>query len=152
MVGVESADITQNDERFDDAAAFDDDWQLPLDFHLFANFVPHKVYYSATSYFTIDCVESLTPIDMTSLSSGAHDATGLCAWRGAFLLVAMMDALQDFVTGNRNVLELGSGTGVGGIALLKAGLASTLCFSDADPAAIQLCRRNCITNNLPLSS
>ena len=151
---IEKRSITMGSEvvASNDLAVVEDDWKLPMDFELFAAFVQQKVYYSASDHFVIECVESLTPLDMTSLSSGTHDATGLCAWRGAFLLLSMLDQIQEFIQGSRNVLELGAGTGLDGIALLKSGIASTMCFTDADPSANGLCRRNCETNQLLPSS
>jgi ribosomal protein L11 methylase PrmA len=144
-------DCNDNEDEHDapSIAITEDDWKLPLDFQLFAEFLQHKVYYSADDYFLIECVESLTPLDMISLSNGIHDATGLCVWRGAFLFVSLLKELDEyFVNKDAHVLELGAGTGIGGIALLKSQLAAKVCFTDGDPSANELCRRNCAASQL----
>jgi len=209
----------------------EDDWNLPMEFHLFATHERRKVYYydydydyrdyyssrrrrrsddKDHSYFEVECVERLTPIDATNLGSGRHDATGHCVWTGAFLLVASLPlpfaswtskttmssssstsssstttATTSSTTfagryfGNRRrILELGCGTGIGGIALLRYYAyggggggdeeqqrrqqqqqqhertgPSLVCLTDADPDALALCRRNCRLNGfVPVSS
>lgn len=49
-----------------------------------------------------------------------------------------------------SVLELGCGSGVSGLAVLcdPSGSPSHIMFTDSDPAALELCRRNC-RSNLP---
>jgi predicted nicotinamide N-methyase len=126
----------------------EDDWNLPLDFHMFAQHESHSIYLNSARDFQIECVESLTPLDMMNLSTGTHDATGHCVWTGAFLLIAAIDRLKEIFRGRR-VIELGSGTGIGGIALLLSGESSApsfLSLTDADPNALALCRRNCESN------
>jgi ribosomal protein L11 methylase PrmA len=135
-------------------SAQEDDWNLPLDFHMFAQHESHSIYLNShsapTETFQIECVEALTPLDMMNLSAGIHDATGHCVWMGAFLLIDAIenDLLKEVFRGAR-VIELGSGTGIGGIALLLAGASSApsfLSFTDADPNALALCQRNCESN------
>ena len=124
----------------------EDDWKLPLDFHLFAQHERHSVYVSSTESFEIECVEALTPLDMMSLSSGVHDATGFCVWTGAFLFIAAIDELRRYFSGKR-VIELGCGTGIAGLGLLRSRSApSYLCLTDADPNALRLCEKNCGLN------
>jgi uridine kinase/SAM-dependent methyltransferase len=114
----------------------------------------------------LECVSSLSPIDMIHLSNGTHDATGHTVWMGALLLC---EALASNATAKasptdsqgtfsfrgmfqlRRVLELGCGTGVGGLALLVSPLAwdarpSHVCFTDNDNDVLDLCRRNCQRN------
>jgi hypothetical protein len=135
----------------------EDDWNLPLDFNLFAEHEPYKVYFPAAAsngegtahqnYFTIACVKELTPIDMISLSTGENDATGHCVWMGAFLLVACIDEIAAPYCFDRNIIELGCGTGIGGLALLTSKQRpKQVTFTDADPAVLQVCRRNCNLN------
>jgi ribosomal protein L11 methylase PrmA len=131
-------------------SAQEDDWNLPLDFHMFAQHESHSIYLNSARDFQIECVEALTPLDMMNLSAGIHDATGHCVWMGAFLLIAAIenDRLKE-VFRRARVIELGCGTGIGGIALLLAGESSApsfLSFTDADPNALALCRRNCESN------
>jgi predicted nicotinamide N-methyase len=136
-----------------------DDWNLEFDFHMFAQHETRKIYSAnlrtaddasmSSRYIQVECVEDLTPLDMMNLGSGIHDATGHCVWTGAFLFVDGLHALQEYFAGKR-VVELGSGTGVGGIALLRSECAvpSYACMTDADPNALDLCRRNCQHNEL----
>jgi predicted nicotinamide N-methyase len=126
----------------------EDDWNLALDFHMFAQHESHSIYINSARDFQIECVEALTPLDMMNLSSGTHDATGHCVWMGAFLLIAAIDRLKEVFRGAR-VIELGCGTGIGGIALLLSGESSApsfLSFTDSDPNALALCGRNCQSN------
>ena len=138
----------------------EDDWGLPCDFFLFSQHQTEPLWLGGESsrgdnLLQILCVESLTPLDMMNLSSGVHDATGHCVWTAAFLFTA---ALSTLLVSPRpmKVLELGSGTGLGGLALLKyvhnhwesdmiRHVHITL--TDADPAALDLCRRNAILNH-----
>jgi ribosomal protein L11 methylase PrmA len=128
----------------------EDDWNLPLDFHMFAQHESHSIYLNSARDFQIECVEALTPLDMMNLSAGIHDATGHCVWMGAFLLIAAIenDRMKEIFRGAQ-VIELGCGTGIGGIALLLAGESSApsfLSFTDSDPNALALCGRNCESN------
>lgn len=241
--------LAQNDDTSTSTTAIvdvvEDDWQLPLDFSLFAQHDRHRVYLSSSSsstnqnenhqtppFFELACVESLTPLDMMTLSSGLYDTTGHCAWMGAYLLVACLgndhdmkeddddeddtnqndepatrqrEAIKDNTNTDhfhdatsricplqapvllgqsflrtlfyhRHIIELGCGTGIGGIAVLISSLllekqqqgqpqachrksnhnhndASShdetwLCFTDADPNALTLCDQNCQLNQL----
>jgi len=152
----------------------EDDWGLSMNFHLFAQHQAHPVYYCSTCStdnqqkqhsFQILCVESLTPLDMMHLGSGTHDATGHCVWTGAFLLIACREELLPNYFADRRVIELGCGTGIGGLSLLAADnkhnnsnsnhstaaatTASFVAFTDSDPEALALCQRNCELNKLP---
>jgi len=132
----------------------EDDWGLAMDFHVFAQHQVHPVYFHAThNKFDILCVEALTPVDMAHLGSGVHDATGHCVWTGAFLVVASLPVLSPDYFAHRRVLELGCGTGIGGLALLlqqpqPTAAAAFVALTDSDPEALALCRRNCHLNQL----
>lgn len=135
----------------------EDDWNLPLDFNLFAQYETHVIRvnnHTNDNSFQIQCVESLTPIDMMALSNGNHDATGFCVWTGAFLFLRALQQQQqrnhwnDYFV-NQRVLELGCGTGISGLTLLHtpAALPTELILTDADPNALELCRRNLQANH-----
>jgi ribosomal protein L11 methylase PrmA len=164
-----------------------DDWNLPMEFHLFAKHETHVLHLNTPvvakhchnhrnldredgATLELECVESLTPLDMIGLSSGAHDATGHCVWTGAFLLIATLDApttdytndessgsvtlpssILSLVFKSKCVIELGSGTGIGGIALSKSHSCrpKRIFFTDADPDVLALCQRNCKRNLSP---
>lgn len=105
------------------------------------------------TYLEIECVLSLSPLDMINLSCGTHDATGQCVWMGALFFIETLAAanMQNEICKyfqNKNVLELGCGTGVAGLALmlLKKSTPKHLTLSDADNKVLDLCRRNCEKN------
>jgi ribosomal protein L11 methylase PrmA len=138
-----------------------DDWDLPMDFAVAARHETHAVYLGAgpgggrtgeaVMTVKIRCMERLTPIDVVTPSSSGeqqHDGTGHCAWTGAFLFVALLGEIRDCFRGRR-VLELGCGTGLGGIAVLVTSEPAHVTLTDADPAALALCRRNCELNGIP---
>lgn len=155
-------------------------------------------------HFNIECIETSSPLDITNTSHSAqqYDATGHCVWTGAFLLISCIDQILDIVdkhasngnddniTSNNeeneiihhplNIIELGCGTGIGGLTLMFASdsiqtttnnnecyhhntkstsnVNRTLrtkiekcCFTDTDPAVLNICRRNCELNGLILN-
>lgn len=149
-----------------------DDWKLDLNFHLYAHHELRAIYSrnlrsnidnhhnalggpeQSSSMMWVECVESQTPLDMVNFGHGIHDATGNCVWSGAFLFIEALHLLEDYFRG-RSVIELGSGTGVGGISLLCSSPlyhASHVTLTDADPNALEVCRRNCQHNHLSESS
>jgi hypothetical protein len=67
---VMSDDDTSTNDPPQQQTACEDDWNLPLDFHLFAQ---HE---KQSRNVEIECVEALTPLDMMHFSAGTHDATG----------------------------------------------------------------------------
>ena len=149
----------------DDASVIEEDWGLAMDFAVFAKHQAYKVYLfdeahpianqssneqqesSELDHFLLECVESLTPLDMMNLSGGIHDATGNCVWTGAFFFLAAIEHLSQYLE-NKTLLELGSGTGIAGIGLLKRSKPSFICMTDGDPEATRLCERNCQLNQL----
>jgi ribosomal protein L11 methylase PrmA len=127
-----------------------DDWQLDMNFHVFSKHTRQTISAQDTLVH-LECVEQLTPVDMMNLANGEHDATGHCVWMGAFLLLdALGVLLQECFTGKR-ILELGCGTGIGGIGLMcaheKERRPSYVLLTDADPDALQVCQRNCQQHN-----
>ena len=139
------------DTSTNSSPAEEDDWNLPCDFHLFAQYETRQVYCSPSRSFEMKCVESLTPIDMMNLSNGVHDATGFCVWTGSFLFIAALPTLTASYFSGKDVLELGCGTGIDGIALFLSPEKDTgtawrppnhLVLTDADPGALELCRSN----------
>jgi ribosomal protein L11 methylase PrmA len=127
-----------------------DDWQLDMNFHVFSKHTLQTISAHDTLVH-LECVEQLTPVDMMNLANGEHDATGHCVWMGAFLLLdALGVLLEDCFTGKR-ILELGCGTGIGGLGLMcahdKERRPSSVLLTDADPDALQVCQRNCQQHN-----
>jgi predicted nicotinamide N-methyase len=131
----------------------------------------HKVSSSScTTSIDIECIEPTTPLDISniSLSSKEYDGSGHCVWAGAFLLIQCMNEILDIILPTckneeeklRNklqMIELGCGTGIGQLALMSAittkfHLSVYGCFTDADPAVLNLCQRNCQLNNLSTDS
>lgn len=97
------------------------------------------------------CVKALTPFDMINLYNGAHDATGHRIWMGALFFAQAFPSFKRSLFQNRRVMELGSGTGFGGIALFVLSQQAKctpkeLVLTDADPTALDLCRWNCDIN------
>jgi SAM-dependent methyltransferase len=104
----------------------------------------------------ISSTESLSPLDMMDLSWGTHDATGHCIWLGAELWIQALPALESYfsISGVCRCLELGSGTGLAGIAVFKYYESSSsptvfdLVLTDNSESALKLCRLNCHQNGL----
>ena len=102
----------------------------------------------------IECIEPDSPLDINnkSHSSSQYDATGHCLWTGAFLLLLCIDeVLERIDIKGKRLIEFGCGTGVGGLTILNALPTTTpsyVRFTDNDPAALEVCERNCKLNNL----
>lgn len=99
---------------------------------------------------SIACVPALSPLDMMNLSHGTHDATGHVIWMGAYFFIeaiARHDYMKDIFRSKR-VLEIGCGSGVSGLALLKYATdePTSILFTDSDPASLELCGNNCGRN------
>lgn len=148
-------------------------WGLPDDFNIHATHEIKTVHYppkhdndNISHSFQIECIEPDSPLDINnkSQSSSEYDATGHCVWTGAFLLVQCVHELEDWIENNtrdsqfmNRMIEFGTGTGIGGLAMVLSGSKSTttsslslsyICFTDNDPAALKVCERNCKLNNL----
>lgn len=151
---------------------------------------------------TINCVESLTPLDMINLSNGNDDSTGHRIWMGALFfikcfayvlpsydcdcdcndndnnsyrknnssMINMMKKWRRKLFHQKNIIELGAGTGISGISILRmaeetSGSVCSGCscsyscssdhydneniiqpksvtFTDSDPAVLELCKKN----------
>jgi predicted nicotinamide N-methyase len=101
---------------------------------------------------------SLSPLDMMDLSWGTHDATGHCIWMGAKLFLKALPKLQVvylFSGAHCRILELGSGTGLAGIAVAKTQEANDtnlqqlhIVLTDNSDSALALCRHNCKINGV----
>ena len=133
-----------------------DDWALPCEFHLFAQHEEHVVTYSAaddngnSGLLRMLFVEHMTPVDMLQLGNGVHDSTGHCVWTGAYVFLQALVRLDE-VYGCFNdcrVLELGCGPGMAGLAVALRYEHVFVSFTDADPDALDLCRKNCVVNQL----
>eukprot|EP00934_Nitzschia_sp_Nitz4_P009413 Nitzschia sp. Nitz4//scaffold126_size65214//30667//31500//NITZ4_006156-RA/size65214-processed-gene-0.38-mRNA-1//-1//CDS//3329534689//9403//frame0 len=99
----------------------------------------------------IASTNSLSPLDMMDLSYGRHDATGHRIWMGAKLFIESLEALKDFLPSRFCCIELGSGTGLAGIALAKTfgeNRVPILALTDNSTSALELCERNCDQNGV----
>lgn len=152
-------------------------WDLPETFDLYAKAELRTVFYPHPSStisskcdfskpcLKIECIEPSTPLDIcnTQLSSIEFDGTGHCTWSGAFLLIECMDQILDVIkyvmvrkrhSGRLQMIELGCGTGIGGLSVLKQmnriyNQSMIHCyFTDADPAVLKICERNCQWNQI----
>ncbi len=135
-------------------------WDLPNDFDLFAQHEVGEVFYPAidgtsksTHSFRIECIEPDSPLDIVNFteSSKQYDATGHCVWAGAFLLIQCIHELEKYLIAEKRIIEFGCGTGIGGLAMMLANdevTPSMMCFTDNDPDALKVCKRNCKLNNL----
>lgn len=157
-----------NDQASIDAEEEEECWDLPADFNLYAKHEVGQVYYPAPNNgyddnvarqsFRIECIEPDTPLDINnkSISSSQYDATGHCVWAGAFLLIQCIHELKKYDIVNKRMIELGCGTGIGGLAMMLVNntsiAPSNMCFTDNDPDALKVCERNCKLNNLPDAS
>jgi predicted nicotinamide N-methyase len=83
----------------------------------------------------------------------SQGTTGLKTWPGAgFLLQWLQDHRETVLKNSVNVLELGSGIGFTGLALLKLGLVSQLTFSDHHHAVLKTLRTNLNRNDVQEST
>lgn len=118
----------------------------------FAQHETLNVRLSPSRTLTISCVSALSPLDMMNLSHGDHDATGHRIWMGAYFFIEAIARHEDLkgLFRAKRVLELGCGSGVSGLALLNGSIVAptSVLFTDSDPAALELCWKNC-QRNLP---
>jgi SAM-dependent methyltransferase len=96
----------------------------------------------------------LSPLDMLDLGWGTCDATGHRVWLGAKLWIQALPTLAPFFlssTPSCRCLELGSGTGLAGLAALHYfyhEISFDLILTDNSESVLELCRANCQRNNL----
>ena len=121
----------------------------------FQHYPQQKIQWVNGTVIELQHMEELSPMDMVQLSQASHDATGHKVWWGAHLflwaLVSETNHNRLFVeqpSTNKNVLELGCGTGLAGIALCLAfpTVVRSMVFTDADQDVLNLCRINCQRN------
>jgi len=98
---------------------------------------------------------SLSPLDMVELSCGINDATGHRVWLGAELWIHALPKLAPyFVSPLRSIcrcLELGSGTGLSGLASLHyfcEEISLDLILTDNSQSVLDLCQKNYQRNKL----
>lgn len=146
----------------------EDCWDLPNEFDLYAKHEVGKIHFpgpskdgckrfKSTHAFLIECIEPDSPLDLlnSSHSASKYDATGHCIWAGAFLLIHSIHELKKFAIANKRIIEFGTGTGIGGLAIMLADtddVPLSVAFTDNDPDALDVCRRNCELNNIPATS
>jgi predicted nicotinamide N-methyase len=101
-----------------------------------------------TTRISINCTDALSPMDMMDLSFGRADATCHKIWMGAFLLINALPLLKEHFHENR-ILELGCGTGIAGIAVVKQCSPRTIHLTDLSKEALKLTATNCALNFPP---
>jgi predicted nicotinamide N-methyase len=107
---------------------------------------------TATITLKIACVSSLSPMDMVNLSWGISDATGHRIWLGAKFFVHALcntpNQLSFYLNDSKRILELGTGTGIVGIAVAKVLSNSTtkIVLTDSSTSSLKLCKKNCQIN------
>ena len=72
------------------------------------------------------------------------------AWPAAQLLALVFQEQPEIVAG-KSVLDFGCGSGITGIAALKAGARSVLA-NDIDPVALEMAQRNAVANQITLNT
>lgn len=107
----------------------------------------------------IASMASLSPLDMLDLSCGTCDATGHRVWLGAKLWIQTLPTLAPYflistktTTSMCKCLELGSGTGLAGLAALHyfkwENTSFDLVLTDNSESVLELCRANCQRNQV----
>ena len=86
-------------------------------------------------------VSKLSPLDILALGYGTNDATGNVIWMGALLFLHALPLVQPYLL-DRHVLELGSGTGMVGLAVWKCCSPKSIWLTDASMDALHLCQIN----------
>lgn len=105
-----------------------------------------EIFISSSTCLKINCVQSLTPLDILALSNGTGDATGNKVWTAAYFFISSfamaypphicskepllfshsgipieLYQLRKTLFNDKIVLELGCGTGVSGLSLIVSG-------------------------------
>eukprot|EP00980_Cylindrotheca_fusiformis_P005902 scaffold1242_cov123-Cylindrotheca_fusiformis.AAC.11 len=151
LVGTRSKEASTQPSEKTENEIIEEDWSDVMTSDLSGGFAQHETqefHLTDNSIIRIASAPSLTPIDMMDLGSGTHDATGHCVWTGArFFTQIPTESLQPYFT-NKRILELGSGTGLAGIAISRLFFPKELVLTDSSSSALELCRHNCGINNL----
>jgi len=108
----------------------------------------------------LKALASLPLSDLAGLSDGSNDETGHACWRGALVFLALLgntsisrsnvltNVLRNLFI-NRTVIELGAGSGIGGLGLLRTlepATVESLAITDGDASAVDLSRENFLLN------
>lgn len=87
---------------------------------------------------------SFLPIEqLLQLETKSEEISGQRVWTGSLMLCAYLLQHKAEVAG-RNILELGSGSGIAGIVAQKLG--AKVCYTDADPKSLELLQTNVTSN------
>jgi predicted nicotinamide N-methyase len=131
-------------------AVVEEDWSSHIQDSSLNGFVDHfmeNIKLPGGQLMRLKCVTALTPFDMINLYNGHHDATGNRLWMGAQFFACAFNDLEKSIFAQKRVMELGSGTGFSGIALMmlcdqNECAPSQLVLTDADSNSLELCRQN----------
>jgi SAM-dependent methyltransferase len=112
----------------------------------------------AATSLTLKALSDLPLSDLLGLSDGSADETGHTTWRGSRVFLDLLalpsSPLPAFFRGRR-VLELGSGSGFGGLGtllVLGGGGPAALVMSDADEGAVALSLENYALGSFPAAA
>lgn len=145
VAGVKHDDYEDGDEAIEE-----EDWSTIMVEN--GGFGRHEEYEEITlqngTNVKIAYTSSLTPLDMIDLSWGTNDATGHCVWTGSRFFIQTLPNLAEYFV-NRQVLELGCGTGLSGIAIaLQFPTIKNIVMTDSSESVLKLCQQNCEINNV----
>lgn len=93
---------------------------------------------------SVNCVQELSPLDMMDLANGKADATGHRVWTGCSLFIEFLCRGRYFLKWleGKDIVELGCGTGLGGIAAAASSNARKVLLTDGHPGVVALARSN----------
>lgn len=133
-----------------DDEEIEEDWSEFMTSDLSGGFAQHEhqeILLANGKMIQISSVSSLSPLDMVNLSWGTHDTTGHLVWMGARFFLEALPKLETHFA-NRRVLELGSGTGLSGLAVSKFYETKQIVMTDSSKSSLELCRENCTSNHV----
>ena len=135
----------------DEELVVEEDWSEIMTTDLSDGFAQHEHRTIALANGTtlqIASTPTLSPLDMINLSYGTHDTTGHRIWMGATFFLQAIPRLEESYFRDKSILELGSGTGLSGIAVTKSTKTKEVILTDSSESALDLCRHNCQANHL----